>query len=67
MAWKAKPAPAMQGTGLGWISSPASTRDNSEPACSVQAALAVSRLSRRFGLPLATATAVAEANSWGRA
>ena len=30
------------------------------------ASLAVSRLSRRFGLPPSTALAVAQANGWGR-
>ena len=48
-------------------SSPAlDTRNDSCTSFAVQASLAVSRLSRRFGLPPATALAVAEANRWGR-
>ncbi len=59
---RSRPAPLATGTGLEWISSPASVRDNSKPITEFQAAF----VATRYGLDGSRARVVAEL-AWGRA
>ncbi len=57
---RSRPAPLAAGTGLGWISSPASTRDNSKNLPQFQADF----VAARFGLDGVRAKLTAELAWW---